>query len=128
MGALTQDQLLQALNMHFYNMNQILDQLQIHAATATIAAVMPTTKKYIALPKGFDGNPKHWHMFKGQYDTYIQANATAFQNNDNKKWFLLSHMNKWTAIEIVIWIRNDLPHYFNNKMCLEFVAIIVELF
>ena len=74
MGALTQDQLLQALNMHFYNMNQILDQLQIHATTAPVTAAVPTTKKYIALPEGFDGSPKHWRVFKGQCNTYIQAN------------------------------------------------------
>ena len=62
MNTLTQDQLLQALSVHFHNMNQILDQLQIHAATATTTTAMSTANKYIALPKGFDGNPKHWHM------------------------------------------------------------------
>ena len=35
---------------------------------------------------------------------------------------------KRTAIKIVNWIHNDLPHYFDNKTYLEFVAIIVELF
>ena len=50
MGALTQDQLLQALNVHFHNTNQILDQLATHAATAQVTAVAPTAKKYIALP------------------------------------------------------------------------------
>ena len=64
MGALTQDQLLQALNVHFHNTNQILDQLATHAATAQVTAAAPTAKKYIALPEGFDGNPKHWHVFK----------------------------------------------------------------
>ena len=71
MGALTQDQLLQVLNMHFYNTNQILDQLQIHAATAPVAAAAPTTKKYIMLPEGFDGSPKHWCVFKGQCGMYV---------------------------------------------------------
>ena len=66
MGALTQDQLLQALNVHFHNTNQILDQLATHAATVQVAAAAPTAKKYIALPEGFDGNPKHWRVFKGQ--------------------------------------------------------------
>ena len=37
-------------------------------------------------------------------------------------------MNKGTAIEIVNWICNDLPHYFDNKTYMEFVAIIAELF
>ena len=115
MGALTQDQLLQALNVHFHNTNQILDQLATHAATVQVAAVAPTAKKYIALPEGFDGNPKHWRVFKGQCDTYIQANAAAFQSDDDMKWFLLSHMNKGTALEIVDCIRNNLPHYFDNK-------------
>ena len=107
-GALTQDQLFQVLNVHSYNTNQILDQLQIHAATAQVTAVAPTAKKYIALPEGFDGNPKHWRVFKGQCDTYIQANAAAFQSDDDMKWFLLSHMNKGTALEIVNWIRNEI--------------------
>ena len=44
MGALTQDQLLQALNVHFHNTNQILDQLATHAATAQVAAAAPTAK------------------------------------------------------------------------------------
>ena len=108
MGALTQDHLLQALNVHFHNTNQILDQLATHAATSQVTAAAPTAKKYIALPEGFDGNPKHWRVFKGQCDTYIQANAAAFQSDDDMKWFLLSHMNKGTALEIVNWIRNDL--------------------
>ena len=106
-------------------MNQILDQLQIHAAAA---AATSTAKKYIALPEGFDGNPKHWCVFKGQCNMYIQANAAAFQNDDDKKWFPLSHMNKGTAIKIVNWICNDLPHYFDNKMYPEFVAIIAQVF
>ena len=104
MTGLTQDQLLQALNVHFYNTNAILDHLQIQATTHATATTTSTVKKYIALPDGFDGYPKNWRIFKGQCETYIQANALAFQNDDDKKWFLLSHMNKGTALEIVNWI------------------------
>ena len=82
MMGLTQDQLLQALNVHFYNTNAILDHLQIQATTHATAAATSTVKKYIALPDGFDGHPKNWCVFKGQCETYIQANALAFQNDD----------------------------------------------
>ena len=104
MTDLTQDQLLQALNVHFHNTNAILDHLQVHATTAATAAATSTVKKYISLPDGFDGHPKNWHVFKGQCETYIQANILAFQNNNDKKWFLLSHMNKGMALEVVNWI------------------------
>ena len=70
MTGLTQDQLLQALNLHFYNTNAILDHLQVqvttHTSTAAAATSMATVKKYIALPDGFNGHPKNWHVFKGQ--------------------------------------------------------------
>ena len=66
MTGLVQDQLLQALNMHFYNTNIILDHLQVHAATTTAATTTSMAKKYIALPDGFDGHPKNWHIFEGQ--------------------------------------------------------------
>ena len=87
-----------------------------------------SVKKYIALPDGFDGHPKNWRVFKGQCETYIQANAMAFQNDDDKKWFLLSHMNKGTALEIVNWIRSDLPGNFNNKSYAQFTSILAGLF
>ena len=59
MTGLTQDQLLQALNVHFYNTNAILDHLQVQATTHATAAATSTVKKYIALPDGFDGHPKN---------------------------------------------------------------------
>ena len=52
----------------------------------------------------------------------------AFQNDDDKKWFLLSHMNKGTALEIVNWIRSDLPHNFDNKSYAQFTSILAGLF
>ena len=128
MTGLSQDQLLQALNLHFYNTNAILDHLQIQATTHATAAATSTVKKYIALPDGFDGHPKNWRVFKGQCETYIQANALAFQNDDDKKWFLLSHMNKGTALEIVNWIRSDLPNNFDNKSYAQFTSILAGLF
>ena len=128
MTGLTQDQLLQALNMHLHNTNAILDHLQVHATTAVTAAATSTVKKYISLPDGFDGHPKNWRIFKGQCETYIQANILAFQNDDDKKWFLLSHMNKGTALEVVNWIRSDLPNNFDNKSYAQFTAILASLF
>ena len=47
MTGLTQDQLLQALNLHFYNTNAILDHLQIQATTHVTAAATSMAKKYI---------------------------------------------------------------------------------
>ena len=52
------------------------------------------------LPDGFDSHPKNWCIFKGKCKTYIQANATAFQNDDDKKLFLLSHLNKGMDLEV----------------------------
>ena len=94
MTGLTQDQLLQALNTHFYNTNAILDHLQIQATVHATAAATSTVKKYIALPDGFDGHPKNLRVFKGQCKTYIQANAMAFQNDGDKKWFLVTNSPK----------------------------------
>ena len=68
-AGLIQDQLFQASNVHFYNINAIiLDYLQVHATTAATSMV----KKYIALPDGFNGHPMNLCVFKGQCKMYIQ--------------------------------------------------------
>ena len=63
-------------------------------------------------------------MFKGQCHTYLTANANAFATETNRKWFILSHMNKGTAAGIVEWVKGDMDKNFDGKSYESFVEVL----
>ena len=48
---------------------------------------------------------------------YLTANADAFATETDRKWFVLSHMNKGTAVGNVEWIKGDMDKNFDGKSC-----------
>ena len=134
-----QEQMMAALNRHINTTNDILNRLVDYAANPpaprpahtplfqplpAFATTSHSPKKYIALPEPFDGNPKNWRVFKGQCHTYLTANADAFNTESDRKWFILSHMNKGTAAGIVEWVKSDMRSNFDGKSYESFLDVL----